>query len=66
MAYRYRSPLTRADVTPKQMYMNRRQLMAGSTAMLGAGLIGGRAAAQEALARLAVAYELSPAVETPA
>ncbi|MAX74573.1 protein-methionine-sulfoxide reductase catalytic subunit MsrP [Alterinioella nitratireducens] len=49
MAYRYRSPLTRADVTPKHMYMNRRQLMAGSTAMLGAGLIGGRAAAQEAL-----------------
>ena len=49
MAYRYRSPLTYADVTPKHLYMNRRQLMAGSSAMLGAGLIGGRARAQEAL-----------------
>jgi len=49
MAYRYRSPLTYADVTPKHIYMNRRQLMAGSSALLGAGLIGGRARAQEAL-----------------
>jgi len=49
MAYRYRSPLTYADVTPKHIYMNRRQLMAGSSAMLGAGLIGGRARAQAAL-----------------
>jgi methionine sulfoxide reductase catalytic subunit len=49
MAYRYRSPLTHADVTPKEIYMNRRQLMAGSSALLGAGLIGGRARAQEAL-----------------
>jgi methionine sulfoxide reductase catalytic subunit len=49
MAYRYRSPLTHADVTPKHIYMNRRQLMAGSSALLGAGLIGARARAQEAL-----------------
>jgi len=49
MAYRYRSPLTYADVTPKHIYMNRRQLMAGSSALLGAGLIGGHARAQGAL-----------------
>ena len=49
MAYRYRSPLTYADVTPKHIYMNRRQLMAGSSALLGAGLIGGNARAQGAL-----------------
>lgn len=49
MAYRYRSSLTQADVTPKQMFLNRRQIMAGSTAMLGAGLIGGGVRAQEAL-----------------
>ena len=49
MAYRYRSPLTHADVTPKHIYMNRRQLMAGSSALLGAGLIGAGAQAQEAL-----------------
>ena len=46
MAYRYRSPLTHADVTPEHLYMNRRQLLAGGTAMLGAGLIAGDAAAQ--------------------
>ncbi len=46
MAGRYRSPLTWADVTPKSLYMNRRQIMAGGGAMLGAGLIGGEAQAQ--------------------
>ena len=49
MAHRYRSPLTYADVTPKHIYMNRRQLMAGSSALLGAGLIGGNARAQGTL-----------------
>ena len=49
MAHRYRSPLTYADVTPKHIYMNRRQLMAGCSALLGAGLIGGHARAQGAL-----------------
>ncbi|WP_227285905.1 protein-methionine-sulfoxide reductase catalytic subunit MsrP [Boseongicola sp. H5] len=47
MAGRYRSPLTRDDVTPKSLYLNRRQIMAGSGALLGAGLIGGRAQAQD-------------------
>ncbi|QBY02452.1 protein-methionine-sulfoxide reductase catalytic subunit MsrP [Rhodophyticola sp. CCM32] len=46
MARRYSSPLTRADVTPKDVYMNRRQIMAGSGALLGAGLIGGQVQAQ--------------------
>lgn len=47
MAGRYRSPLTWADVTPKEIYLNRRQIMAGSGALLGAGLIGGQAQAQD-------------------
>jgi len=46
MAYRYRSPLTRADVTPEHLYFNRRQIIAGGAAMLGAGLIAGKAQAQ--------------------
>lgn len=37
MAYRYKSPLTRADVTPKAAYLNRRQIMAGM-ALAGVGL----------------------------
>ncbi|WP_430449687.1 protein-methionine-sulfoxide reductase catalytic subunit MsrP [Rhodophyticola sp.] len=47
MAGRYRSPLTWDDVTPRSLYLNRRQIMAGSGALLGAGLIGGRAQAQD-------------------
>jgi sulfoxide reductase catalytic subunit YedY len=46
MARRYTSDLTWNDVTPKEMYLNRRQIMAGAGAMLGAGLIGGGAGAQ--------------------
>jgi len=49
MAYRWTNDLTRADVTPKGLFMNRRQLMAGAGAVLGAGLIGGQARAQDAL-----------------
>ena len=49
MARRYRSELTWDDVTPKALYLNRRQIMAGGGAMLGAGLAGGVARAQEAL-----------------
>jgi sulfoxide reductase catalytic subunit YedY len=49
MAGRYRSPLTQADVTPKELYVNRRQIMAGAGATLGAGLIGGAAQAQRML-----------------
>jgi methionine sulfoxide reductase catalytic subunit len=49
MAYRWKNDLTHADVTPKGLFMNRRQLMAGAGAVMGAGLIGGQARAQEAL-----------------
>lgn len=49
MARRYTSKLSWADVTPKSVYMNRRQIMAGGAALLGAGLVGGGARAQDAL-----------------
>lgn len=47
MAYRWKNDLTRADVTPYDAYVNRRQIMGGA---LGLGLIGaaGLARAQEA------------------
>jgi len=47
MARRYIPDLSWNDVTPKALYMNRRQLMSGAGAMWGAGLIGGGALAQE-------------------
>jgi sulfoxide reductase catalytic subunit YedY len=47
MARRYTPDLTWNDVTPKELYLNRRQIMAGAGAMLGAGLIGGGARAAE-------------------
>lgn len=37
MAYRWKNDLTRADVTPKAAFLNRRQIMAG---LAGAGLVG--------------------------
>ncbi len=46
MARRYTSKLTWDDVTPEHLYLNRRQIMAGTGALLGAGLIGGQAQAQ--------------------
>ena len=46
MARRYTSNLGWADVTPKQLFLNRRQLIAGSGAMIGAGLAGSVAQAQ--------------------
>jgi sulfoxide reductase catalytic subunit YedY len=49
MAYRWKNDLTQADVTPKHLFLNRRQLMAGTGAIMGAGLLGGQARAQEAL-----------------
>ena len=49
MAHRYRSDLGWDDVTPKSLFLNRRQLIAGSGALIGAGLAGGMAEAQEAL-----------------
>ncbi len=49
MAHRYTSDLTWKDVTPKEVYMNRRQLLVGGAALMGAGLAGGQAhAAQDA------------------
>ena len=48
MAHRYTSDLTWNDVTPKELYLNRRQIMAGAGALLGAGLIGGDARAEGA------------------
>ncbi|WP_439136836.1 protein-methionine-sulfoxide reductase catalytic subunit MsrP [Roseicyclus sp.] len=40
MARRYTSDLGWNDVTPKSVFLNRRQLIAGSGAMIGAGLAG--------------------------
>lgn len=49
MARRYTSKLTYDDVTPERLFLNRRQIMAGAGGLLGAGLIGGQARAQDAL-----------------
>ena len=46
MAYRWKNDLTRADVTPKSMWLNRRQIIAGAA---GVGLVGSSAYAQDAL-----------------
>ncbi|NIY73160.1 protein-methionine-sulfoxide reductase catalytic subunit MsrP [Marivivens donghaensis] len=46
MAYRWKNNLTQADVTPKGMWLNRRQIMAGA---VGAGLIGNVAGAADDL-----------------
>jgi sulfoxide reductase catalytic subunit YedY len=48
MARRWTNDLTWADVTPKSLWLNRRQIMAGA-AGLGAGALAGPARAQEAL-----------------
>lgn len=47
MARRYTSKLTYDDVTPERLFLNRRQIMAGAGGLLGAGLIGGAAQAQD-------------------
>lgn len=49
MARRYTSKLTYDDVTPEHLFLNRRQIMAGAGGLLGAGLIGGAAQAQDTL-----------------
>ena len=46
MAFRWKNDLTAKDVTPKNLYMNRRQIMAGLSG-LGLASIGGKAAAEE-------------------
>jgi len=48
MARRWTNTLTQADVTPKHIWMNRRQILAGMGATAGLGSIGGSVAAQEA------------------
>ncbi len=45
MARRYTSDLTWDDVTPKELFLNRRQIMMGGAALAGAGLMAGPAAA---------------------
>ncbi|MBY4893892.1 protein-methionine-sulfoxide reductase catalytic subunit MsrP [Rhodobacteraceae bacterium N5(2021)] len=47
MAYRWKNDLTWDDVTPEAQFINRRQIMAGAGGLLGAGLIGGAARAQD-------------------
>lgn len=47
MAHRWKNTLTHADVTPKHVWMNRRQILAGMGAAAGMGSIGGAVAAQE-------------------
>ncbi|KPQ16864.1 MAG: sulfoxide reductase catalytic subunit YedY [Rhodobacteraceae bacterium HLUCCO18] len=48
MANRYKSDLTRDEVTPRDVYLNRRQIMAGAGSLLGAGLVAGQARAEDA------------------
>jgi sulfoxide reductase catalytic subunit YedY len=49
MAYRWKNDLTAADVTPKTMMMNRRQIMAGAAGLGAIGFSATQAAAQDAL-----------------
>ena len=49
MANRWKNDLTRADVTPKEMFLNRRQIMATGAGFLGASVLGGAAQAQGGL-----------------
>lgn len=46
MTDRFIPDLTEADVTPKEMFLNRRQIMTGAGAAVAAGLIGGPAMAK--------------------
>ena len=48
MAHRWKSDLTAADATPQQMFLNRRQIMAGALGLGGLGAAGA-ARAQDAL-----------------
>jgi sulfoxide reductase catalytic subunit YedY len=44
MAHRWKNTLTHADVTPKDIYLNRRQILAGTAGLGAIGLAGGAAA----------------------
>jgi len=49
MAYRWTNDLTAADVTPKSMVLNRRQIMAGAAGLGAIGFSATQAAAQDTL-----------------
>ena len=40
MAYRWTNTLSRADITPKPAYLNRRQILAGTVGLGAIGLAG--------------------------
>ena len=44
--YRFKTDLKYSDVTPKQDFLNRRQIMAGAAGLIAAGAFGQRAAAR--------------------
>ncbi|GHE06019.1 sulfoxide reductase catalytic subunit YedY [Defluviimonas sp. 20V17] len=54
MTQKFIPDLTEADITPKEMFLNRRQIMAGAGAAIAAGMIGGPAMAK--LATVPSAY----------
>lgn len=49
MAHRWKNTLSRADVTPEPLWLNRRAVLAGMSGIAGAGAFGGAVAAEEAL-----------------
>lgn len=49
MAHRWTNNLTRADITPKAAFLNRRQILAGTVGLGAIGLVGSGASAQETL-----------------
>ena len=49
MAYRWKNDLTHADITPKDAYLNRRQILAGTAGLGAIGLVGSSASAQGTL-----------------
>ncbi len=49
MAFRWTNYLTRADATPRDHFLNRRQIMTGAASLGALGVAGGVAGAQEAL-----------------
>ena len=49
MVNRWKNDLTQADVTPKEMFLNRRQIMAAGAGFLGASVLGARVQAQSGL-----------------
>ena len=46
MVYRFKSDLTWSDVTPKSLFLNRRQIIAGAAALVAAGPALGKIAAK--------------------